>query len=178
MSIITSCILLVAIILVCKYKNIKIEYMSLIYNALLFFLIYVFTENYKTTIAFILTILIYIFLIISLSFLERRKIRINFKEKIPLIFMIVTVILEEVFFRKIILNYFVNNFIFLIVGSLFFGAVHVYFSKKDVFFKSILGFMLSIIYIRTENLYVTLFLHLVYNLFVLKLRGENLDDKN
>ncbi|WP_210617928.1 CPBP family intramembrane glutamic endopeptidase [Mammaliicoccus lentus] len=178
MSIYVFCILLIVIVLICKYKNIRIEYMSIIYNVLLIFLIYIFAADYKTTTGFLLTVLFCIFSIISLCNLEYRNIRISSKENIPLIFMTITMILEEVFFRKVLFYHFDNNIDYLILGSIVFGAVHVYFSKKDIFFKFILGLLLSLIYIRTEDLYVTLFLHLLYNLFILKLKGVKQYDKN
>lgn len=171
-------ILLIIFVLICKYKKIRIEYMSIIYNVSLIFLIFFFTENYDKTTEFLLTLFIYTLSIISISNFEYRKMNIKVKKMIPLIFMTLTLILEEMFFRKVLFYCIDNNVTFLISGSLVFGVVHVYFSKIDIFFKFILGLILSIIYIRTENLYLTLFLHLLYNLFILKLEGVNQHDKN
>lgn len=178
MTIFLSLMLLITLIIVCKYKNVRIEYMSAVYNSSLFFLIFIFTENYENIIFFMLTVLTFILLIILLCRLEYRIKKINFKQNIYTKFMVLTIILEEIFFREILFNSIGNSFNFLFISSLFFGLVHTYFSKKDIFLKLILGFILSYAYIETENLYATLFIHLLYNVFILKLEVVNQYDKN
>lgn len=76
---------------------------------------------------------------------------------------------EEVLFRY----YFFQQEVFspsllLVLGSLFFGAVHIIFSKYDVYSKTILGFICGGVFLITNSIILSIIFHLIYNYLTLK----------
>ncbi|XMB66399.1 type II CAAX endopeptidase family protein [Mycoplasmatota bacterium zrk1] len=91
----------------------------------------------------------------------------------PIIFTITTIILvpfiEEVVFRGVMYNLFYQNFnklIGIVLSSLIFGLLHVV--SGDLIYLpiySILGAVLLLSYIKSNNLLVPILVHSLYNLF-------------
>ncbi|QVK20197.1 CPBP family intramembrane metalloprotease [Mycoplasmatota bacterium] len=91
----------------------------------------------------------------------------------PIIFTITTIILvpfiEEVVFRGVMYNLFYQNFnklIGIVLSSLIFGLLHVV--RGDFIYLpiySILGAVLLLSYIKSNNLLVPILVHSLYNLF-------------
>lgn len=77
-------------------------------------------------------------------------------------------ILEEIVFRNILLNSFLNSYSknkSIIISSVAFGLVHG--NPIQILFATILGLFLGIVYVKEKNIGYTILLHFFANLFVM-----------
>lgn len=78
-------------------------------------------------------------------------------------------IIEELVFRKSFKKAFNNKYLFIIGTGLFFGATHIIFSLNslfDLFYiipYSFLGIAFGIIYYKTNNISVSIMMHIIHN---------------
>lgn len=83
--------------------------------------------------------------------------------------VIIAPIVEEIFFRGFLINRFFTKFGIkkaVIYSSIIFGLFH-----ADIFIAFIFAFLMSIIYLKTRNLWFTIYCHFLNN-FVLEIMGS------
>ncbi|UQS83856.1 CPBP family intramembrane glutamic endopeptidase [Bombilactobacillus thymidiniphilus] len=91
----------------------------------------------------------------------------------PLIFVIYVVFIapisEEILFRGLFINWFFADHLYLgtVCSSLLFGILHT--SSDPIYFlsKCLLGFVLSLVYLRTKNIKASILVHFGNNLLAL-----------
>lgn len=97
-----------------------------------------------------------------------------------IIYFMLSPILEELFFREFLINHILNNNTFVIkvlITSTLFGLSHI--RQKLIIEAFIGGVVLSIIFIKSQNIYLTIYIHSMYNMFCkvnkrkLKINSEN-----
>ena len=78
--------------------------------------------------------------------------------------------MEEIVFRGSLLeieNYFI---IYILISSISFGIIHIYFSKYDCFSKFIFGVILGTICLISHSIICCIIVHVTYNYLVLKVK--------
>ena len=87
--------------------------------------------------------------------------------------VILAPIVEELFFRGIILSQLLlvfnkNQWVAIVVGGLFFGAIHS--EPSQILFNCIVGIGYCFLYWKTKNITITMFCHCMQNLIVFTAR--------
>ncbi|OTN83645.1 CPBP family intramembrane glutamic endopeptidase [Enterococcus faecium] len=148
-------------------KKVRLEFVSQIYSFFLVLGIVVLSQNRLQIVGGLLTLILCIGSVISLSFLENRNKVHIIKEQLFLLPLILIIVLEELFFRTVTYEHITSPFLFIIISGVSFGLCHIYFSKRDMIYKFFLGMMLAILYVRSNNVYLCILIHLIYNMFIL-----------
>lgn len=82
-------------------------------------------------------------------------------------------IVEEFIYRKIIFDLIPVKALYILISSLAFGLAHVIgmasntLSYLYIIPYTVLGAVFAIVYVKTENVFVTIFMHFVHNLFTI-----------
>lgn len=120
----------------------------------------------------VISIVIYIIDLLSINIVKNDILILDWKyyfkgkvNKIKFFISFVISIMEEIVFRMWILDGTISIFYSLILSSICFGIVHIFFSKYDCVSKAIFGLILGVIYIYTGNIIYTIITHIFYNLF-------------
>lgn len=97
----------------------------------------------------------------------------NIIEMVPFIAFILTTVLapftEELIFRKSFRGIIHNKLVYVLVSGLVFGACHIIFSATSLYDYlylvpySALGIAFSYIYCKTDNIYASIFVHMIHN---------------
>lgn len=106
-------------------------------------------------------------LLLDLPYILKGKLRF-----IPFIISFMISILEELLFRFYLLQE--SNpylFVYLMIGSISFGLVHIAFSKYDLYSKMVLGLVCGVLLIVSKNILYPIVFHCVYNYFTFKDKG-------
>ena len=78
-------------------------------------------------------------------------------------------IIEEFTFRKAFYDMFKNKYLFVLVSGSIFGLMHVIFSINsgwDLFYVipyAALGFSFAFMYVKTDNLFTSMIMHIIHN---------------
>ena len=125
------------------------------------------------------SIIIYIIDFFILNIIENNVLILDFKyyfrgkiDKVKFLISCLFAVMEEVVFRMLLIGIENNKIFFLLITSICFGIIHRFFSKYDCFSKFVLGMILGIISIMTENLIYPMMIHIIYNYLTLKLYNE------
>lgn len=159
------CIMIVATILsVIIFENLKI--FSFRMNIPLYFWLTIITISFYCIETMFVNMIVKQVLILDWRF--------YFKGKIDFIGLIIStplLIMEEIVFRLPIINVSSETNIkvlLLVFSSICFGAVHLFFSKHDAIAKVFLGLVMSFIFVISGNIIITIFMHLIYNMFAFR----------
>lgn len=88
-------------------------------------------------------------------------------------------IFEEILFRYYTLTSEAMPLILLlIISSLSFGLVHIFFSTYDIFSKTVLGFVCGILFLLTDHILFPIVFHVTYNLFASKEKSYSMEVGN
>ncbi|WAA13847.1 CPBP family intramembrane glutamic endopeptidase [Fervidibacillus halotolerans] len=124
---------------------------------------------------------VYFFIIVGISLLAVVQVFIEtksltfvhteiLKKKFLISSLIVIPILEEFIFRYMIFHLLVDqgvpNYFYILLSSLTFTFLHYYKLKEKSFYKFILGLILSLVFLWTENLFITIYIHVLFNVLV------------
>ena len=80
-------------------------------------------------------------------------------------------IVEELIFRKTIRNIISKKYLYIIIAGLIFGVLHIsdYTDINQLLMGipyALMGFVFAYIYYRTDNIFTTMFFHLIHNLIL------------
>lgn len=132
---------------------------------------------YKCILMVLISIVIYMVDLLCVNIVKNDAIILDFKyyfkgkvNDIKFLISVFITIMEELVFRMWLLAIKDKMYLYLIISSVCFGLVHIFFSKYDCISKIILGMILGIIYIYTENIIYSIIMHLFYNYLVLKIK--------
>ncbi|WAA11333.1 CPBP family intramembrane glutamic endopeptidase [Fervidibacillus albus] len=124
---------------------------------------------------------VYLFILIGTSllavlqvFIETKSLKFIHTELLKKKFLIYTLIvipiLEEYIFRYLTYHLLqlqgTPNHFFVVISSLTFTFIHYYKLKEKSFYKFILGLILAIVFLWTENLFITIYIHVTFNVLV------------
>jgi membrane protease YdiL (CAAX protease family) len=97
----------------------------------------------------------------------------NFPLYIVFVTVIYTPFVEEIIFRKLLSNILTNKYIFMVISASIFGYFHIMgdFSNISEFISLFIpiacfGVVLSYSYKKTNNIFIPIIIHLLYNSFV------------
>lgn len=79
-------------------------------------------------------------------------------------------VMEEIVFRVPLVHLENYSIIYILVSSISFGIIHIYFSKYDCFSKFIFGVILGSICLISHSLICCIIVHVTYNYLVLKVK--------
>ncbi|AIS51584.1 abortive infection protein [Thermoanaerobacter kivui] len=170
-------------------KNIALKlYISLLILAAWINVLYAYNSNIQFTGTLSITILLVVsitslvyyvldFMLINIikSDVLILDIAYYFKGRVKMLEFLTSVIigiLEELVFRLYLIESSIKmEFLLLILSSMCFSMVHIFFSKYDVLSKMVMGLVLGYIFIQTHNILYPITFHMIYNWFALKKKG-------
>jgi uncharacterized protein len=145
-----------------------IQWVAISLNTFLNILLVIFIASVYFILDFIiLHIIRHKILILDIPYILKGKVRL-----IPFSVSLIVAMLEELLYRFYLLQVSETYvFICLIIGSIYFGLVHISFSKYDMYSKMVLGIVCGILLIVSKNLLYSIIFHFTYNYFALKDKG-------
>lgn len=132
---------------------------------------------YLCAIMGVIAIIIYIIDFAVLNMVKNDTLILDFKyyfkgniNKVKFLISSLFSIMEEIVFRTALVEIEKYIVIYLLISSISFGLIHIFFSKYDCFSKFILGIILGIICLVTKSLIYPMIVHVIYNYLVLKIK--------